>query len=309
MENGKGYPIKVVSRMTGLSPHVIRVWERRYDVVSPERTSSNRRLYNEANIQKLRLLKILVDYGYNISQIADLAVNQLEKMIGEHSIESHVTEVTPPSSTLQVSMDSLVDDFFLAIRSLDAAVMEKILLSASVSFSQPQILEGLIIPVMERIGEEWQKGNFRIYHEHLVTTVIRTYLSDQLSSIHSATNSPGMIVATPSGQNHEIGALIVALTAAISGWNAMYLGTNLPAEEIAAVAQQKNSAAILLSIIYPPNDPILEKELIRLGELIPGNCQIIIGGRAASSYKNVMNKIKARYFTNLSDLRSVLQVI
>jgi DNA-binding transcriptional MerR regulator/methylmalonyl-CoA mutase cobalamin-binding subunit len=307
MENEKGYPIKVVSRMTGLSPHVIRVWERRYDVVSPERTSGNRRLYNEQNIQKLRLLKKLVDFGYNISQIADFSAIQLKKMIEEHRIEAPVVERSQPPS--RVSIDSLVDDFFLAIRSLDAAVMDKILRSASISFSQPQILEGLIIPVLERIGEEWQKGNFRIYHEHLVTTVIRSYLSDQLSSIHPSPNAPRMIVTTPTGQNHEIGALMVALTAAISGWNAIYLGSNLPSEEIAAVAHQKNCTAILLSIVYPPNDPILEKELLRLGDLIPENCQLIMGGRAASSYKKVVNKVKARFFTNLSDLRSVLQVI
>jgi methanogenic corrinoid protein MtbC1 len=236
-----------------------------------------------------------------------MPADQLEKMVGEHQLETPLTQPTSPVP--KASMDSLLKDFFMAIRSLDAMVMDKILMNASVSFSQPQILEGLIIPVLNRVGEEWQKGNFRVYHEHLVSTVIRKYLSDQLGSINPAPNAPRMIVTTPSGQNHEIGALMVALTAAISGWNTIYLGTNLPAEEIAAVAHQKNTVVILLSIIYPPNDPLLKKELLRLGELIPENSQLIIGGRAASSYKNVLNKIKARYFSNLSDLRSVLQVI
>jgi methylmalonyl-CoA mutase cobalamin-binding subunit len=176
-----------------------------------------------------------------------------------------------------------------------------------VSFSQPQIIEKLIIPVLEKLGEEWQKGNFRIYHEHMATTVIRKYLSEQLSSTQPSPNAPRMIVTTPSGQNHEIGALIVALTAAILGWHIIYLGTNLPAEEIAAVAREKRVSVVLLSIIYPPNDQLLRKEFQRLGSLLPVDSQLIVGGRVAISYRDVLDNINAIIHTNLSDLRNVLQ--
>jgi methanogenic corrinoid protein MtbC1 len=116
-----------------------------------------------------------------------------------------------------------------------------------------------------------------------------------------------MVVTTPSGQYHEIGALIVALTSASVGWQVTYLGPNLPAEEISAAAMEKNARIVLLSIVFPPDDPHLKLELERIRVLLPDNISIFVGGRASSSYLETFKKINATVFKEIRELRTNLE--
>ena len=157
------------------------------------------------------------------------------------------------------------------------------------------------------MGTQWKNGNIRIYHEHLASAVIRKFLSDQLSKVQVSPNAPSIIVTTPLGQLHELGALIVALTAANLGWQIIYLGANLPAEDIAAAVGEKNIKYILLSIVYPANDPLLYTEILQLNQLLNKEVQLLIGGRAAKSYQQAINETNSFYFENLNQLRDFLQ--
>ena len=306
MKDEAKYPIKAVSKLTGLSQHVIRAWEKRYQAIQPTRTGTNRRLYSEEEINRLRLLKEAIAQGHNIGNVANMDSEDLKTLItGNGSIAPAQTQ--PENAPDKPGVSNYLDELITATRSLDNKRIERILLNASVTLSQPLLIDQLIIPFLQKIGELWQEGSLRIFHEHLASAVIRTFLADLLATIKTPSHAPILIVTTPSGQYHEIGALIVALTSASVGWQVTYLGPNLPAEEISAAAIEKNARIVLLSIVFPPDDPHLKLELERIRVLLPDNISIFVGGRASSSYLETFKKINATVFEEIKALRTNLE--
>ncbi len=302
MAEQKLYPIRVVSRLTGLSAHVIRKWEDRYQAVVPSRTETNRRLYTDLDVMKLKLLQKLTSFGYAIGQIGSFPVPKLQELV-----QVNMTQEESDSQILPDSNQDLLQAAMEAVIKINAPRLEQLLMQALVKLGQSKVLDQLIIPLLEELGTQWKNGNIRIYHEHLATTVIRKYLTDQLSKVKASSNAPSIIVTTPLGQLHELGALIVALTAANLGWQIIYLGANLPAEDIAAAAAEKNIKYILLSIVYPANDPLLYTDILHLNQLLDKDVKLLIGGRAAKSYQQAINETNSFYFEYLNQLRDFLQ--
>jgi MerR family transcriptional regulator, light-induced transcriptional regulator len=308
MEKMYKYPIKVVSQITGLSVFVIRAWEKRYDVVTPSRTETNRRLYSEEDIEKLKLLNEAVHNGYNISGIASLSVNELKTMKGNKSPLT-TTNIVEPKEYILEDTKSIIDDCINAVKAYDAKKLETILLKASSKLSQPQLIEDLIIPLVYLIGDLWHDGNIRIANEHLASSVIRSFLSNLIEQHIPSVNAPIIISATPRGQDHELGALIVGVTAASLGWKVIYLGPNLPEVEIAAVSGSLGSKVVALSIVYPSDDPQLKKDLLNLKKMLPADVCVIVGGRAVDGYLDILNEINAVVVKNTKQLRIELNII
>jgi methylmalonyl-CoA mutase cobalamin-binding subunit len=102
-----------------------------------------------------------------------------------------------------------------------------------------------------------------------------------------------LVVATPVGQLHELGAVIAGAAAASLGWHVTYLGTSLPAVEIAGVAMQNKARAVALSIVYPEDDLHVNQEIRHLGSLMPREARLIVGGRAAPSYRAMLERVQA----------------
>lgn len=145
-------------------------------------------------------------------------------------------------------------------------------------------------------------------HEHLASAVVRSVLWNVSESRASSPHAPQLIVATPAGQLHEIGALIVAATARREGWGVIYLGPNLPAEEIASAVQPGVEAAAL-SISYPPDDPHLVHELRKLRQCLPSDLPILAGGRAAQAYGKALASIDAITANTLTEFTTQLQAL
>lgn len=298
----KKYPIRIVSKMTGLTVHTIRIWEKRYQAVEPHRTSTNRRLYSDQDIFRLQLLKKATEMGYSIGQVVKWNASELEKFVTSHQLDSVSSPLTSDSSAIEKNLSFFYQQALEAIRTLNAVKLENILLQTIVSHSLFTVLEKLIVPLLNNIGDSWQKGSIRIYHEHMMTIVIRKFLQDQLLAIRIPPTAPAIVVATPIGQQHELGALIAAVTAASLGWEVIYLGSNLPAEEIAAVIQEKKAQAVLLSIVYPASDPQLKNELYRLRQMTDKNLTLLVGGRAVHSYLPTLQSVEAIIFSDFSQL-------
>jgi len=299
------YPIKVVSQMTGLSEFVIRAWEKRYDAVVPSRTETNRRLYSEEDIEKLQLLNEAVRKGHNIGGIANLSIQDLRSILEK---ENKVTQKVV-SKEIDQDVNSLLSGCIEAVKAYDGKELETILLKASSKFSQPVLIENLIIPLVYKIGELWHEGIIRIANEHLATAVIRSFLANLIEQNKASENAPLLISATPRGQDHEIGAMIVGVTAAPLGWKVIYLGPNLPVEEIAAVADSLEAKAVALSIVYPGDDQQLKSDLQNLKRILPQNISIIIGGRASADYLDIIDEIGATHIKDTKRLRLELDSI
>jgi DNA-binding transcriptional MerR regulator/methylmalonyl-CoA mutase cobalamin-binding subunit len=304
----QGYPIKVAVKRTGLSPHVIRVWEKRYGAVIPQRTATNRRLYTDADITRLRLLRQATLAGHSIGTIATLPTPDLRKLVAVDQAIEPPQPARPQPAPGNAAVHTHLETCIAAAEQLDATELEAALMRARVALSQPVFIEQLIVPLMHRIGDLWREGTFRIVHEHVASAVVRTILGSLLTLGASNGHAvPAIVVATPVGQRHEIGALLVASTAASEGWQVTYLGVNLPAEEIAAAAQQKHARAVALSIVHPADDPRLEHELTNLRRFLPSETSLIVGGRASEGYHDTLEAIGAVWLADMPSLRGHLE--
>jgi MerR family transcriptional regulator, light-induced transcriptional regulator len=301
--------MRVVARRTGLTSHVIRVWERRYGTVSPMRTPTNRRLYSDADIERLQLLRRATLAGHSIGHIAKLPIERLHTLVAAE--EAVTPSLLQPISARpeNLSPASILAACIKASEQLDAMLLEEILTRAAVKFSQPVFIEQVIVPLMYRIGDLWHEGTLRVAHEHLVSAVVRTSLGSLSRGFAPTASAPALVVATPTGQMHELGALIVAVTAASDGWRVSYLGPSLPAEDIAAAAHQNGARAVALSLIYPADDPYLKGELSTLRRGLADGVLVLAGGQAAEAYEDAFNEIGVLWVKDLAALRRQLELL
>lgn len=302
------HSIGAVAHRTGLSPHVIRVWEKRYGAVTPTRTETNRRVYAETEVSRLELLRAATDAGHSIGQIARLPVPQLQSLVtDQRTIEQpHRNPTRPPSSS---RAGTGFEESIAAIRHLDGPGLERIFERSLVSLGSNGFLVQLISPLAQAIGNLWREGIITAAHEHFATVIIRSFLSQAFRSSTAPSNAPILIVTTPSGQIHEMGALIVSAAATALGWRVTYLGPNLPAAEIAGAATQNHACAVALSLVYPEDDPLIGDELRSLRKLLPTETAILIGGRAAGAYSLVLDEIGALTTTTLEGFANHLDFL
>jgi MerR family transcriptional regulator, light-induced transcriptional regulator len=309
MNYDQGHPIRVVARRTGLTSHVIRVWEKRYGAVSPTRTPTNRRLYSDADIEHLQLLRRATLTGHSIGQIARLPIEGLRALVAADEMIAPSLPRSVSPRLLDSSPQAMLAACLEAVERLDAALLEEILTRATVMLSQPVLIEQVIVPLMHRIGDLWHEGKLRVAHEHLASAVVRTSLGNLSRGFGPTPSAPSLVVATPTRQMHELGALIVATTAAADGWRVTYLGPSLPAEEIAGAAHQSRARVVALSIVYPGDDPFLRGELIKLHRGLAEGVVLLVGGQGAEAYRGVLDEIAAVWLENLPDFRKHLEVL
>ncbi len=302
------HPIGVTAKRTGLRQDVLRAWEKRYGAVSPHRTETGRRLYSDEDIEKLRLLRKVVDAGRRISDVAALTMAELRDLAVEDQ-EGPSREAAPPTRRRKARVRELLERCDLAIENMDRASLERTLREAEPALTKPQLRSELLVPLIHKIGDRWADGSLRIAHEHLATAVIRAFLSTVEGGSASPDSGPALVVATLPGQLHELGALLASATAGDLGWQVLYLGPNLPVDEIAAAAKNTDARAIALSLVYPQSEPATVRELIKLRTLVGDEVVIIVGGRAARSYTDALDEIHAHISPDLHFFQRQLQRI
>jgi MerR family transcriptional regulator, light-induced transcriptional regulator len=313
------HTIRIASKRTGLSPHVIRIWERRYGVFASGRTESNRRLYSNDDLERLKLLGELTRHGHQIGMIAHLEVPKLRDMLRQESPthsgngngngngNGHSSGGMLRSPNEPITAEEYVGRCIECVRKVDAQGLRMLLEQARLSLGYRATLKFVVAPMIGRVGEGWQEGDMRIAHEHLHTTVVREFLGTPAPGSALPASAPELVVSTPSGGAHELGAMLVSATARDLGWRVTYLGPSLPAEEISAVARARNAKAIAISLVYPSGDAEVRVELLRLRSLMPQVMVLILGGRAAESYRQALNGIPGvRWCHELDELEQLL---
>jgi DNA-binding transcriptional MerR regulator/methylmalonyl-CoA mutase cobalamin-binding subunit len=309
MDDNEGHSIRIVARRTGLTSHAIRVWEKRYGAVTPTRTPTNRRVYSDADIERLQLLRRATLAGHSIGRIAKLPTGRLHDLLAADEPLTPAPSKAIGARSADLAPPSILTACIRACEDLDAMSLEEVLTRAAVNCSKMVFIEQVIVPLMHRIGDLWHEGVLRAAHEHLASAVVRTLLGSLSRGFAPVASAPALVVATPTGQMHELGALIVAVTAASDGWRVSYLGPSLPAEEIAGAAHQSGARAVALSLIYPADDPYLNGELSTLRRGLADGVLVMVGGQAAGAYENAFNEIGALWVKDLADLRRQLRLL
>lgn len=297
-------PINVAARRSGLTAHVIRAWERRYQAITPNRSTTARRLYSDWEVQRLVLLRQAVDLGHRISEVANLPMEELHALVGRDTLPG--VEASP---RIPFTRSRLVEVAINAAIAMDSQAFLQSLLQATRSLSVPGLFEDFVHPLMTEIGARWREGQMRVVHEHFASAHLRTFLGDLMTSSSVAPSGPCLIVTTPFGQNHEIGSLMVAITAMRAGWEVVYAGPSLPAEEIVHAVEIRNARAVALSLCYPSDDPRIDGQLVKLRGLLGAQVPIYIGGQAAGGYTQTLNSIGARKPANLRDFSTELDAL
>ena len=246
------YPMRVVSRLTGLTADTIRVWERRYGAVDPARTEGNKRRYNGAHVRRLVMLRRATELGHSIGQVAQLDDEELRRIIGE----------TSPDVGSQVSLyAALVEDYLAAISRFEVQRGEMILRRTAAILPPMTLTMEVIVPLMRRVGEAWSANEIRIAHEHVISGQLRSLLGSLMRHTEPSPGAPRIIIATPPRHLHEFGAIIGAFMAASRGYDPIYLGAHMPYEEISEAADEAGASTILLSIVRD-SEPGEETSLI-----------------------------------------------
>lgn len=299
----KLHPIGYVARVTGLTPHLIRAWERRYGVVNPDRSETNRRLYSDEDILRLTALQRAVDSGHRIAQLARMTPESLSRL----ARLTPATRTGNGQSADAATAEDHVQACLSAVKDLDVGQLEKALGKAAAELPRRQLLEDVVGVLMNRIGEMWAEGSLKILNEHMASSVIQSFLWDLLRGGRVDGDQPAIVVATPAGQLCVMGALVAGVTAADLGWLVHFFGANLPAEEVAAAARRLRASAVALSITHRPEPTFIAKELKRLRHGLDANVELLVGGQAANSTLEAIEAVGGRCVSHLSEFAAELQ--
>ena len=293
-------PLQTVVRATGLSAHVLRAWERRYGAVRPARSRSGQRRYSEADVQRLLLLRRATQAGLTIGTIVRRSDAEIRRLLTGKAAPGPAMVATPE--------DELQRECLAAVGEMNERNLTDLLDTALTRFGHQGLLQRIVAPLAEEIGQLWRSGQLTAAHEHFFTAAARTFLGKTAQQFAPALDAPALIAATPAGQHHELGAFMAAVAAANLGWRATYLGCSLPSAEIATAAIQLQARVLVLSIIHPPDDPHLAPELRAIRRRLP-KINLLVGGRASRSYRHVLMSIKAQMITDLVEFGDVLDAI
>lgn len=179
------------------------------------------------------------------------------------------------------------------MRSTRSGLLSDTLQRAGTALGGQGVIHRLVAPLIQTLGDLWREGQITAAHEHFATGHIRAFLASLSRPFGGGVAAPALIVATPAGQVHEMGAWLVGAVATNLGWNVTCLGASLPAAEIAGAARQKQARAVALSLVYPEDDAGLPGELTLLRESLTAETALVVGGRAMPAYRETLAPLGA----------------
>lgn len=260
------YPIRAVSKITGISLDTLRAWERRYKAVVPERSNRGRQ-YGPEDIERLLLLNQLVQKGHAIGGIASRSDEELRDLLNQQPSQP-VFMPTPRAEMLAPILG--------AIESYDTLHASDELSRLAAILSPRDLVYQVAVPLMREVGIRWHNGTLAIAQEHLVSEMLRTLLGSMLRLFRPPNPMMTMVLSTPAGETHEFGILAAAMLASLAGVEPVYLGPNLPAREIADAARRTSAQVVALSITFPSETT--QAELNALAAAMPEEAELWVGG-------------------------------
>jgi DNA-binding transcriptional MerR regulator len=297
--------MRVVTRRTGISAELLRVWERRYGVVTPARTHTGRRLYSDAEIERLHLLYQATVGGRSIGLIATLATADLRELVRQDA-EAELERADNSRGARSQAKEDAPRDHFLAealaaVERFDQALLGAVLRRASVALPAIAFLDVVVSSLLERVATRVRTGTLRPVDGHLTTMVVRRTLEQTLAE--APPTAPRLLLATLTGESGEPGALIGAVAAASEGWSVTWLDSGVTADDITDAAKKFRARAVMVTLGHPVGDTAAGTELRRLRAVLPRSIEMVAYGSASSGYTTVLEEIGA---THISDLTALM---
>ncbi len=280
------HPIGIVARRTGLTPAVLRAWERRYGVVLPLRTEGGQRHYSDDDVLRLSLLRRATEGGRRISQVALFSMEQLQRLVTEDEAQHRGSWA--PGPPVGLSAVGVLERAQRAVEEMNSGELERILTRGAMGLPLTTVLENVIVPLLGGMGTAWEKGRIGPAHEHLASVSIRRFLEWALGTVDEGKGAPVLLAATPAGERHELGALLSAVSGAAEGWKGIFLGPDLPAEEIVSAAIKLEVRLVALACFDPSTRQALPGEIMKIRRELPADIYLVLGGPLAVSEEEAL---------------------
>jgi DNA-binding transcriptional MerR regulator len=236
------YSIKDLERISGIKAHTIRIWEKRYNLVNPERTATNIRFYDDANLRKIINVSILNRNGLKISKIAKLK-------------DKDIIEKVLIISNNSNQSNNVIEHMVAAMIEFDEAKFEKLFSNTVFNSGFENTFINVMYPFFEKVGVLWQTGCIQSVHEHFVSNIIRQNLIVAIQGQNTAlrTDSKSFLLYLPEEEFHELGLLFYNYILRKRGYKVLYLGHSVPFSELVSVATLNNINALLTNVNNPPD--------------------------------------------------------
>jgi DNA-binding transcriptional MerR regulator len=277
------YRIHRFSKLTGLTTHVIRAWERRYGLVTPVRGANRYRLYNDEDVRLFRYLKSKSDEGISIGELAEIG---REKLLEQAQREFVAAPVEPPPS------ERLIADLTQALQENDRVGFERKLNGAVAVIPFEEALHRFLLPLQEHIGQLWHDGQLGVAQEHYASNQIKQKIFSAMNQLRMVEEGPRIVVACPSEEWHEISAMTAV----------HYLGANLPIPELAKFCEQVRPAYVLLSMTVDRSVDEIKNIIQELVTQVSFVAPIGVGGYCAQSYAVLFSDENIMVFPDLKAL-------
>lgn len=274
------YSIKELEKLSGIKAHTIRIWEKRYGILKPDRTDTNIRYYCDDDLKRLLNIVILNRLGIKISKIAKLSdVEMSEKVV----------ELSADSSSAQSSIENLI----VAMVELDEGKFDKILSKYIMHEGFENAVVNVIFPFFEQIGILWQTGSINPVHEHFVSNLFRQKLMVAIDNIDSADvkQAEKVVMFLPEGEYHELALLFYNYLIKKSGKLVYYLGSSVPYNDIIQVVDMVKPRFLFLSATSSLNIKELNKYINDLAKACKEQKILITGLQVKEDKVNLPNNV------------------
>lgn len=299
----KGYPIRAVSQVTGLSIDTLRAWERRYKAVSPQRQGRGR-VYSEDDIERLALLKDAVDRGHSIGRIADLPDEQIQTLIDRSEAMASRPNKTAAATSPEAAWHSVID----AIERYDYTETDREVSRLAALLTPQALIQEVMVPLMTEVGDRWYRGRFNIAQEHMVSSILHNLLGS-LIRLYAREETPCRILfAAPAGEQHEFGIMTAAVLAARGGLGIIYLGAEMPAQDILDAATKSEVGVVVIGVKAVNDKEKTLQHLRTLAQNLPRNIELWVGCKPEKNLKQAAERPEGKLvlMASLSDLESHL---
>lgn len=263
------YNIAAVERDTGLSKDVLRVWERRYGFPTPTRDAHGERLYPADQVERLRLIKRLMDQGHRPGKLFAKPADELAGLAPRRAS-------APPD--FAIDQDEL-GDLLRLIKQHDSAGYQQAMQQRLARKGLSSFVQDTVAPLTQRVGEAWEEGSLEVFEEHLFTELTKRLLRQAITTLPAGSAAPRIVLTSVPDEPHVLGLLMAEALLSLEGAQCIPLGTQMPLLEIvrAAGAHRADVVALSFSVAFPQRQIGGLLEQMRM--MLPADVALWAGGR------------------------------
>ncbi len=288
------YSVQRVSDLTGINPVTLRAWERRYGVIKPGRDENRYRLYSDRDLAILRWLINKKNSGVSISTASANLLDMIAQNNWPEVIPFGIAQAKTVSS---VPAQRYAEDLFALLKKhneVDAARLFEDVIS---KFDLETLIEKIITPTLISMGEAWFRGELMISTEHFATAFVRSRLNNLYISLPIVNKGPGILIGGAPTEEHEMGALMMAVLLRNRGYRVEFLGANLHLDDLVDYARQEKPAMIVLTASTNRVAMELLRAQAKLNTISPAP-KFCYSGFAFDYYPELVDKIPGIYLGN-----------